>query len=478
MSFKSLIKYLIRFFFILISTNYLTIWYFDRFLILNENDKYLIYLNQIEDWNRFYSFVPESLITVDFFLILIVSIFISLLFATKFYTYVNELTLTLNKNYLQDFLTIYFLWSTYMFASFYIFRFNNLSRSSLIVFTFLVPIILILFRNTELLLLLFGRSTLNESFISFNLEEDSFLRNLRLLTFRKEIGNFDFSVEKHSSEIIKTIDGINKKNEVNLVVINSTNLLFLPNQLEEYLINLNKKVALISTNPIEFNKNFIYRFERLGKNYIYYFNNDIQYGSKYIIKRLIDIVLSFVGLMILMPIIFFVCFYIYLKDGFPILVLQNRIGLHGKKFKMFKFRSMKKDAHILRKELDSLNKKNGPLFKLENDPRLLPNANFIRKYSLDEIPQLLNVLKGDMSLVGPRPLFEEDTNYFDEKYMRRLNVLPGMTGLLQIKDRNTDDFEVWYQHDIQYIDNWSLSLDLKIIFKTIPSILKRKNSGI
>jgi hypothetical protein len=98
-SFKSLVKYLIRFFFILISTNYVTIWYFDRFLILNENDKYLIYLNQIEDWNRFYSFVPESLITVDFFLILIVSIFISLLFATKFYTYVNELTLTLNKNY-------------------------------------------------------------------------------------------------------------------------------------------------------------------------------------------------------------------------------------------------------------------------------------------------------------------------------------------------------------------------------------------
>ena len=94
------------------------------------------------------------------------------------------------------------------------------------------------------------------------------------------------------------------------------------------------------------------------------------------------------------------------------------------------------------------------------------------------MPQLLNVIKGQMSIVGPRPLFEEDTILFDENYMRRLNVLPGMTGLLQINDRNTDNFETWFRYDLEYIENWSLLLDLAIILKTIPSMFKRKNSGL
>ena len=101
----------------------------------------------------------------------------------------------------------------------------------------------------------------------------------------------------------------------------------------------------------------------------------------------------------------------------------------------------------------------------------------MRKYSVDELPQLINVIKGDMSLVGPRPLFEEDTEYFDKNYMRRLNVLPGMTGLLQINDRNTDDFEVWYKYDLEYIENWNLRLDVEILLRTITAVFNRKNSG-
>tara|TARA_B100000927_G_C16167069_1_gene349789 strand:+ start:125 stop:544 length:420 start_codon:yes stop_codon:yes gene_type:complete len=138
---------------------------------------------------------------------------------------------------------------------------------------------------------------------------------------------------------------------------------------------------------------------------------------------------------------------------------------------------MKNDSHKERADLESLNKGSGPLFKISDDPRLLTGAKLLRRFSIDELPQLLNILKGDMSLVGPRPLFEEDTQQFDQKYMRRLNVLPGLTGLLQINERNTDKFSIWYKYDMEYIDNWSLLLDLKIILKTPFSIFSSKIQG-
>ena len=128
--------------------------------------------------------------------------------------------------------------------------------------------------------------------------------------------------------------------------------------------------------------------------------------------------------------------------------------------------------------LKKLNKGKGPLFKIENDPRVINGANFIRDFSLDEIPQLINVLKGDMSIVGPRPLFDEDTKLFDTRYMRRLNVMPGITGLLQINDRNTDDFSVWFKYDLSYIENWSIYLDLKIMFQTPLAVFKKNKKGL
>ena len=145
---------------------------------------------------------------------------------------------------------------------------------------------------------------------------------------------------------------------------------------------------------------------------------------------------------------------------------------------MYKFRTMKKDAHSLRKDLTQENKHDGPLFKLENDPRIIKGTQFLRNYSLDELPQFLNVIKGEMSVVGPRPLFDEDTKLFNETYMRRLNVLPGITGLLQINERNTPEFSIWYKYDIEYIENWSLYLDLKIIALTPFSLFKSKVKGM
>jgi lipopolysaccharide/colanic/teichoic acid biosynthesis glycosyltransferase len=180
---------------------------------------------------------------------------------------------------------------------------------------------------------------------------------------------------------------------------------------------------------------------------------------------------------ILFPIMLFTFLFIIFVDKNPAVILKKRVGLHGKIFNMYKFRTMKNDSHKLREDLESLSRGTGPLFKISDDPRLLIGAKFLRRFSIDELPQLINILKGDMSLVGPRPLFEEDTMLFNEKYMRRLNVLPGLTGLLQINERNTDQFSTWYKYDMEYIDNWSLLLDLKIILKTPFSIFSSKIQG-
>ena len=227
----------------------------------------------------------------------------------------------------------------------------------------------------------------------------------------------------------------------------------------------------------EFNTYFLKRQESLSGYYLTYFNNDIQYGSKYILKRIIDISLSTIFILTFSPLYLLIVIFISRLDKFPVIVKQNRVGLHGKQFTMFKFRTMYKDSHKERDALSELNTHTGPLFKLDNDPRIIKGTEFLRKFSLDELPQMINVLKGEMSLVGPRPLFQEDTMLFEEKYMRRLNVLPGITGLLQINERNTNEFSVWYKYDSEYIENWSLLLDLQIIFKTPLAIFRSKIVG-
>jgi lipopolysaccharide/colanic/teichoic acid biosynthesis glycosyltransferase len=193
---------------------------------------------------------------------------------------------------------------------------------------------------------------------------------------------------------------------------------------------------------------------------------------------MLDITLSIIAIIFLSPLFLGIFIYIRFVDGGPSVIKQNRVGLHGKQFKMYKFRTMKNNAHELRDDLQNLNKNDDVIFKIENDPRLLKGTHKLRKLSLDELPQLVNVLKGNMSIVGPRPLFDEDTKLFTEKYMRRLNVLPGITGLLQINERNTSEFETWYKYDIEYIENWTLYLDLKIILKTPLALIRGNTKGL
>ena len=487
MKINSYIKYLVRFLFLQVILTATTIYYFNKFLISEKiceacvggSFRLQIVNNIWEDRNRFFRFLNEDLVTIENFIGIFIFIFLIILYSTKFYTYINELSYSLDRNYLDEYISIYLLWTTSFITFFTLFRVSHLiSRGYLILFTFIVPVILLIFRNSEFLSSILGRSVTNENFITFNLDEDSIFRNLRIMTFRNEISNYQNVDLNNTENIIKEIDSINKVDNINLIVFNFNKSRKIDNKLEEYLINLNKKVLIISKEKIEFSNFFLNRTEIVSEYYLTYFNNDIQYGSKYILKRFIDISLSLIGLVVLSPIFLFIYFYILILDGGNAVIQQNRVGLHGKQFNMFKFRTMKKNSHELRDNLKELNEHDEVIFKIENDPRIISGTHFLRKYSLDELPQFFNVLKGEMSMVGPRPLFDEDTKLFDESYMRRLNVLPGITGLLQINERNTSDFSTWYKYDIEYIENWSLYLDLKIILKTPFSLFNSKVKGI
>ena len=477
MKLNNLIKYFFRFILLQTILTSLTILYFDNFLISSQEFKQNIYENLVEDAERFIPFISYELITVDSFFTFMIFFFLIILYSTKFYTYVNELSFSINRNLLDEYFQIYLLWTSYLFGCFYLFRFENVSRGYLFLFSLIVPFVLLIFRNPEFLSSILGRSVTNETYLTINLDKNSNFRNLRIITFRKDLGNFKLDLH-NSNKIIEKIDELNKSEKVNLIVLNLETTIQMNEQLEDYLIETNKKVLLISANKPEFDKSFIFRQEILDQTYFTYFNNDIQYGAKYIIKRFMDITLSILGLIIFFPIMVVVGLYIVFLDGFPFYIKQSRVGLHGDIFSMFKFRTMRLNSHELRDSLEELNQSDGPLFKIENDPRIINRLEFVRKYSLDELLQFFNVLRGDMSIVGPRPLFDDDTQLFDTKYMRRLNVLPGITGLLQINDRNTSEFETWYKYDIEYIENWSLYLDIKIILKTPFAIFSKKIRGL
>ena len=193
-------------------------------------------------------------------------------------------------------------------------------------------------------------------------------------------------------------------------------------------------------------------------------------------KRSLDIVGSGMGLIVLSPVFAWVAYKVHQEDNGPVLYCQVRIGKDGKPFNLYKFRSMVPDADKMLNKLEDQNEIEGPMFKIKNDPRITKIGHFIRAHSLDELPQLINVLKGNMSLVGPRPPLPAEVAQYTDYDKLRLKVLPGCTGLWQVTKRNDADFEEVVQLDIEYINKSSFMFDLEIIFKTIV-ILFKPNSG-
>jgi exopolysaccharide biosynthesis polyprenyl glycosylphosphotransferase len=196
------------------------------------------------------------------------------------------------------------------------------------------------------------------------------------------------------------------------------------------------------------------------------------------IKRGIDIVGALTGLLVFGPLMLVVAAAIKLSMPGPVFFTQERYGLHKRRFRMFKFRTMVTNAEALQASLESQNEAGGPVFKIRHDPRITPIGRILRRTSLDELPQFLNVLRGEMSLVGPRPLPARDVSRFaDASLMRRFSVKPGLTCLWQISGRSNMAFNEWIRLDLRYIDDWSLSLDLAILVKTIPAVLRAEGAA-
>ena len=193
-------------------------------------------------------------------------------------------------------------------------------------------------------------------------------------------------------------------------------------------------------------------------------------------KRLLDISISVFLLTLALPVITIVALLIKFTSPGSIFFKQTRLGLNGRMFTLYKFRTMIEDAHERRGEVEHLNEMSGPVFKSKSDPRVTPFGRLLRRFSLDELPQFWNVLKGDMSLVGPRPPIPEEVASYHRWHRRRLSMKPGLTCLWQVSGRNNIDFDRWMQLDLQYIDNWSPSLDLKILLRTIPAVLSGKGA--
>lgn len=190
-----------------------------------------------------------------------------------------------------------------------------------------------------------------------------------------------------------------------------------------------------------------------------------------IIKRVFDVLFAIIGIILTGPIMLICALAIKLTSPGPVLFRQRRSGLNGREFRMYKFRTMNPDAEAKQAEVAHLNEAEGPVFKIRHDPRVTRLGRFLRRWSLDELPQLFNVFKGDMSIVGPRPPIPAEVQQYDRWQRRRLSMRPGLTCLWQIKGRHRIGFQEWMQLDLFYIDHWSLKLDFLILFRTVSTVL-------
>ena len=204
------------------------------------------------------------------------------------------------------------------------------------------------------------------------------------------------------------------------------------------------------------------------------FTFDSKLGSptQLAIKRTIDVVGAIVGLLVALPVFVAAAIAIKIYDRGPLFFKQERIGEGGRRFYFYKFRSMCTDAESQKASLAAINELDGPVFKVKKDPRVTPVGRFLRKYSLDELPQLLNVLRGDMSLVGPRPPVPDEVARYSWWQRRRISVRPGLTCVWQVSGRNKVSFDQWMEMDMFYIDNWSLWMDFKLMVQTMPALVK------
>ncbi|MDD5488142.1 MAG: sugar transferase [Candidatus Omnitrophica bacterium] len=221
----------------------------------------------------------------------------------------------------------------------------------------------------------------------------------------------------------------------------------------------------------------IYEVNFIGLVPLLTYRMRVPHKSQFFLKRLFDIVVSLCALILLMPVFAIIALLVKLDSKGNVIYRQERVGLKGNIFHLYKFRSMVQGADGLKEDLMDRNEvSDGVIFKMRNDPRVTQFGAFLRKYSLDEFPQLVNVLKGEMSLVGPRPPTRDEVDKYSSNQMKRLSIRPGMTGLSQVRGRSELSFRRWVKWDMWYINNWSFMLDMKILVWTIPAVFRGKGA--
>lgn len=268
------------------------------------------------------------------------------------------------------------------------------------------------------------------------------------------------------------LDEILRRERVNGVVIATGELDV--NELDQLISNLQKRGVHIqlSSGVLGIHHRRL-RAAPIAYQPIYYLEAPGLNSSQVAVKRVIDLIVSAVVLVVALPVLLLIAALVKLGDRGPVFFRQTRVGRHGESFALLKFRTMVPDAEARLKELQEQNERVGPLFKMERDPRITPIGRFLRLTSLDELPQLINVLRGEMSLVGPRPALPTEVEQFDERLMTRMRVPPGITGLWQVEARDNPNFGAYRRLDLFYVDNWTLSLDLVILLATIEQVIAK-----
>ncbi len=219
------------------------------------------------------------------------------------------------------------------------------------------------------------------------------------------------------------------------------------------------------------------KIERLGDVPLLSFDPTAVGDAGLFAKRCVDLAVAIPCILLLLPVIAIVAIAVHRSSAGPVLFRQTRVGLHGRQFTLLKFRTMRAGAEADQDKLEHRNEMSGPVFKLRDDPRVTRVGRFLRRFSLDELPQLWNVVKGDMSLVGPRPPTPEEVEQYKPWQRRRLSMRPGLTCLWQVAGRNEIDFDRWVALDLEYIDNWSPWLDVKILLRTVPAVLTGRGAS-
>lgn len=334
----------------------------------------------------------------------------------------------------------------------------------------------LVFGHTELMRLFYrsrlGREQYRDRYILIGSRQDT--QQLRREILRGGDEGVDFVAELEIADCtLDRLTGVLHEHSVNGVIIHAPRA---PLGEIEQVVGICELEGVEAWWVADFFKTKIYRrsFDEFRGKPMLVFQAGPEASWQRVVKSLMDFFGALLGLVLLSPIFGLLALLVKLTSPGPVLFRQQRCGLHGRPFEMLKFRSMVTDAEQRQHELAAMNEMSGPVFKVSNDPRVTPIGRLLRRFSLDEWPQLWNVLLGQMSLVGPRPLpVDEVRRFTDLAHRRRLSVKPGLTCLWQISGRNElRDFDEWVRLDLQYIDNWSLWLDVEILLKTLPAVLR------